>query len=184
MTRNYHAEIAELDRRIADADRDISILSFRQVEGENVTEDMDRARAKHQALTLERDTLTRALAGLSAKAEDEAKALRRKTVKENRQLGREKVKRLKVLAKRVDAMAAEFGEVVRELHQIDHDMRGIGIRGEFMFEGKMGQGQLSQIARLHLDRVMAKDHEKPDRSMVESAMVAWSECLTLPDEVE
>lgn len=182
--RNYLQEIADLDTKIADADRDISILSFRQVEGENVIEEMDRARAKHQALTLDRDTLQRALAGVSAKQEDDAKALRRKTVKENRQLGREKVKRLKALAKRVDAMAAEFGAIVQEIHDIDHAMRGIGIRGEFMFDGKMGQGQLSQIARLHLDRVQAKDHEKPDRPMVESAMVAWGECLTLPDEVE
>lgn len=181
--RNYLQEIADLDTKIADADRDISILSFRQVEGENVAEEMDRARAKHQALTLDRDTLQRALAGVSAKQEDDAKALRRKTIKENRQIGREKVARLKVLAKRVDEMAVEFGEVLRELHQLDHDMLGVAHRAQ-MFVGRTGQQHLSRIARQHLNSVLAKDHEKPDRPLVETVQVAWGEALTLPDEVE
>lgn len=182
--RNYQAEIDALDTRIADADRVVSVLSFREAEGQAVEGDLARAREKLEALKVDRDTLTRAKDGQKAWLEDEARIERAKRVKENRQLGREKVKRLEALARRVDEMAAEFAEVVRELHQIDHDMRGVGIRGEFMFEGRSGQGQLSQIARLHFDRAIAKDHEKPDRPMIESALVAWGECLTLPDEVE
>lgn len=182
--RDYQAEIDEIDTRIADADRVVSLLSFREAEGQAVKGDLARARAKLEALNVEKDTLTRAKDGQKAWLEDEARIERAKRVKENRQIGREKVARLKVLAKRVDAMAAEFAEIAREIHQIDHEMKGHGIRGEFMHAGRTGQDDLANIARLHFDRALAKSHEQPDRTMLESAIVAWGQVLTLPDEVE